>query len=139
MPEDFRAFRFLQKRDAVAPENVEAAFHMFEGFERRMQAVPECVGLQQLGADRGAKEQSFRTAADKVAKYFRERAAEIHFPLAALRFQVGLQLSGFRLHGMLDEARKQGSTELKEKLVEFAGSKQTIATANLLRFLEVGE
>lgn len=36
---------------------------------------------------------------------------------------------------MLDDAKKQGRVELKEKLVEFAGSKRTIATADLLRFL----
>jgi hypothetical protein len=45
VPKCFRTFRLLQMSDPEAAKYVKAPLHVFDGLERRMQAISQRVGL----------------------------------------------------------------------------------------------
>ena len=59
VPKCFRTFRLLQMSDPEAAEYIKAPLHVFDGLERRMQAISQRVGLQDLGAGRSMKSNPF--------------------------------------------------------------------------------
>lgn len=70
---------------------------MFEILEDGVEAVLECVRLEQLGSGRGVEEKALSPRADMLFEHIRQARAKIDVPLPVLRFQVWLNIAALRL------------------------------------------